>query len=94
MYFFAHKQGYCGREEYVGHQVVGWKVAFRRWQDAKFNPPMQYKRFDNPSKFGVLREIVQNGRDWFGKHFFLDIEWMKPIVRADYELIDHHAEGK
>lgn len=83
MFFHRTRQGACGTENYIGHEIVGWKVVFRR---GGADRPMQYRTFHIGSKFGVLRTIIQDGRDWHGKIFYLAIESIKPIVKAVYVL--------
>ncbi len=85
MFFFKYRHGWLGREEFVGHEIVGWKVAFRRGGSDR---PLQRVRSAVRSKFGVLRQIIRDSRAWHGKVFFLDVVSIEPIVESHYALID------
>ncbi len=91
-YFHKFRNGWLGRESFTHAELVGWKVAWRATSQPGFSPPLQRKRFSNPSRFGVLREIIQNCRKWTGKVFFLRIEQIEPIYQAHYKLDDDQDE--
>lgn len=85
MFFYQYRHGWLGQEQYTGHTTIGWKVTYRRGFG---NRPVCRERILNPSRFGVLRQLIQAGRDWHGKIFPLTIESIEPIVKVHYELVD------
>ena len=85
MFFHANRMGWLGMERYVGHEIVGWKVSFRRGGPTQ---PLQHVRFPNPSRFGVLRQLIRDGRAWHGRVFYLEVATVEPLTKAHYELVD------
>jgi len=88
MYFHQFRYGPLGREEYAGHEITGWKIAFRRWNHPQAPMRLQRLRFNTPSRFGALRTLIRDSRAWLGKVYFLEIESITPLCKAHYELMD------
>lgn len=88
MYFPKFRHRGLGLERYVGHTVVGWRIAFRRWRVFCDQPRRQRREFDTPSRFGALRALIRDSRAWHGKLFFLEIEDIQPICVPHYELVE------
>lgn len=77
---------------FAGAEIIGWRVEFRRGVPFRGLPfeslHRQRRRVMRASKFGVLRELIREGREWSGKVFFLEVYEMRPIYELHYEWQD------
>ena len=89
MYFHRYINRGVGLEEYVGHEIVGWRVSYRAWRTQDDPRRLQHFVTRTPSRYGALRAIVRRCRQWYGRGpYFLDVLDLRPICKAHYELVD------